>query len=292
MLRLCAAVLVLAASCKRAPSVPPPPEVVEVRVIDRTPPGAGPAPLDTKALTRRAAEVLSKGSGLRITDGGTTGRRYRLKVELRMEGAEAPSSGKGVLRAFVSARLVPVSAEELLPVEQVAVAERVYDLKPAQDKGAMWRDHAGRAVEDVVRTVATRVRLASGDSAALLAAVTGSDSDLREEAIRLAGERRDEKVVPALLPLLKSEDSDLRDRVIGALGSIGDRRAVRPLTEVARFRDVGDLPKVLDALAAIGGEDARSYLEFVASGHESEEIRELAKQALTHLERHSPDATP
>ncbi len=91
--------------------------------------------------------------------------------------------------------------------------------------------------------------------------------------------------MPSLVKLLKSEDHDTRDRAIGALQEIGDKRAVRPLTEVARFRDLSDLPKVLDALAAIGGDEARSYLEFVASGHDSVEIRDLAKQALTHLER-------
>ena len=60
---------------------------------------------------------------------------------------------------------------------------------------------------------------------------------------------------------------------------------MRPLTEVAKFNDLSDLPKVLDALATIGGSEARSYLEFVASGHDSAEMRDLAKEALVHLER-------
>jgi hypothetical protein len=64
---------------------------------------------------------------------------------------------------------------------------------------------------------------------------------------------------------------------------------VRPLTEVAKFQDVIDLPKVLDALATIGGPEARAYIEFVASGHESSEMRDLAKQALVHLDRREAD---
>jgi len=95
-------------------------------------------------------------------------------------------------------------------------------------------------------------------------------------------------LVPALIRLLRSDDAAMRDRAIGALAAIRDRRAVKPLTEVARFRDVSDLPKVLDAVAAIGGDEARSYLEFVASGHEDLEIREIAKQALGHLEQRAP----
>jgi hypothetical protein len=34
-----------------------------------------------------------------------------------------------------------------------------------------------------------------------------------------------------------------------------------------------------------GGDEARAYLEFVASGHESPEMRDLAKEALSHLEK-------
>jgi hypothetical protein len=115
---------------------------------------------------------------------------------------------------------------------------------------------------------------------------------LREEAIHLAGERREKQAVPSLTKLLKSDDHDLRDAAIGALGAIGDVRAVRPLTEVAQFRDIAELPKILDALARIGGDEARAYLEFVASGHESPEIRDLAKQSLERMARRSADLAP
>jgi len=103
--------------------------------------------------------------------------------------------------------------------------------------------------------------------------------------MRLAAERKEAAAVPSLVKRLKSDDHAVRDRAIGALAAIGDTRAVRPLTEVAKFNDLGDLPKVLDALATIGGPEARSYLEFVASGHDSSEMRDLAKEALVHLDR-------
>jgi HEAT repeat protein len=164
------------------------------------------------------------------------------------------------------------------------MAERVYDLAAHGDAQARWRAHAERAVEDVARTLGARVQLAQGSAEALVAAIEGGDSELRDEAIRLAGERRELAAVPSLVKLLRGDDHEARDREIGALAAIGDARAVRPLTEVARFRDLADLPKVLDALAAIGGDEARAYLEFVASGHDSPEIREMAKKALAHLD--------
>src|SRR5262249_37024610 len=172
-----------------------------------------------------------------------------------------------------------------LGFEQTAVAEREYEIAKLGDRKVAWQAHVERAVGDVVGGVGARVKLAGSDPPALVAALEGKDGDLLEEGARLRGERKERACVPSLVNLLKSEDHDDRDRAIGALQSIGDTRAVRPLTEVARFRDLSDLPKILDALAAIGGDEARSYLEFVASGHESSEIRDLAKQALGHLDR-------
>jgi hypothetical protein len=276
--------------CPRARPAPRP-AVVEVRVVDRTPdePGAPPR-LDVRALGVRAAAAIRASSGLPVVDGGV-GAGYRLRVEVRLDGAEDAASDRGVMRAFVQARATPLEPNGLT-FEQAAVAERVYTLKERGALAEAWRAHAARAVEDVVRGLGERVHLAAGDARALVQALDGPDEDLQKEAVRLAGERRERAAVPSLVAMLKNEDSTARDRAIGALGAIGDARAVRPLTEVARFRDVGDLPKVLDALASIGGPESRAYLEFVASGHEDAEIRELAKQALSHLERHHDLAPP
>lgn len=283
------AVSALCAACKRGTPAPPPPRIVEVRVIDGTPKEEQ-QPLDLAALTEKARVTIGRASGMAVTDGGpqAAGPRYKLRVEVRTEGAEDDKSGKGVMRALVQARLSPVGAEiGALSFEQSAVAERVYALKDKDpsDPHAAWRAHTLRAVEDVVRGAGARARLQTGDGAALALALDGKDEDLREEAIRIAGERRERAVVPQLVKLLKSEDPATRDRAIGALSTIGDARAVKPLTEVARFRDLSDLPKILDAVSAIGGDQARVYLEFVTSGHESSEMRDLAKQALGHLER-------
>ena len=43
--------------------------------------------------------------------------------------------------------------------------------------------------------------------------------------------------------------------------------------------------RVIDAIGAIGGEEARAYLELVASGHDVAGIRKLAADALERLER-------
>jgi hypothetical protein len=264
------------AGCKPKPAVSRP-EVIEVKVIDRTP-QAMPTP-DVAALTRAAARAIGE-TGLPVVDGGS-GAAFKLRVEVRLDGGEDPISHKGVLRAFVVAKLQPVAAGAL-SFEQAGVAEREYQDLP--DRAAAFRAHAQRAVDDVVRGVGARAALARGSSAEIVKALSGSDEDLREEAMRIAEERREKEAVPALILLLKSEDRATRDRAIGTLSAIGDPRAVKPLTEVARFAETGELPKVLDALGAIGGDEARAYLEFVSSGHQDPEIRQLAKDALRHLD--------
>jgi hypothetical protein len=283
VLRAALLIVALVGGCRRSTPAPIP-EVVEVRVVDRTPTG-DPAlpPVDVAALTARAAAGIRASSGLPVVDGGAGPAKLRLRVEVRLDGAEDAAAGKGVMRAFVRAKLLPFDVGAL-SFDEEAMAERTYELKKRPDAAA-WRAHAEHAVDDVLRGLGARARLAASDGAALVAALGGKDDDLRDEAVRLAAERRERTAVPALIALLKSEDPAVRDRALGALAQIGDPRAVRPLTEVARFRDVGDLPKVLDALAAIGGDEAQAYLEFVASGHDSPEMRDLAKQALGHLTR-------
>src|SRR5207249_7198573 len=110
------------AGCKKKPEAPAPPEVIEVRVLDRTPPEL-PAP-DLAALTQVAARVIGA-SGLRVVDGGAQ-NPLRLRIEVRLEGIE--EGDKGLLRAYVLAKLSPVGgAPGALAFEQGAVAERMYD---------------------------------------------------------------------------------------------------------------------------------------------------------------------
>jgi hypothetical protein len=279
----------LASGCKRPP---PPLQIVEVKVVDKTP-RAQPVPIDLAALTARAKEAIAASSGLPVVASDAACARahdrcFRLRVEVRGERVEEAAAGKGVLRAIVDAEL-----ERDAPgrsVTQRGLAEREYEIAKLGDATDAWRAHLQRAVGDVVSGVGARLKLQSGDARAITQAIEGADEDLRDEAIQIAAERRAADAVPALVKLLKSDDHTLRDAAIGALGQIGDARAVKPLTEAARFRDLVDLPKVLDALALIGGDEARAYLEFVASGHDNEEIRELAKEAIQHLEkRHARD---
>ncbi len=255
--------------------------LTEVRVVDRTPVGSR-VTFDEAALAKVAGEALRVHGGLGAPD--ENGPAYRLRLSVAME--ETPDGAKASLRAVLGARLEPIGAEPGgLTFDDSAAGEKAIEAGP---RAPEWDSFLAKLSGDLMKTLGARVRLLLGDSASLLDALGSPEPELREEAVRLAAERKEKRAVPALVKLLSSEDLVLRDRAIGALAMIGDRRAVRPLTEVARFRDVSDLPKVLDALAAIGGEEARVYIDFVATGHEDSDMRALAKAALQRLDRRKP----
>ena len=294
-LRLCLAAAALWVGCKRTPAPVPPPEVAEVRVSYKGADADGAPALDVAKLGEVARAAIGSASGLPVREGARLDggvdvardprqRRYRLRVSIEIGAAEDLPHKKGNMRALVEARLQPIGGEPgALSFEQTALAERAY--VPGRPGEPAWQTHAERAIKDCVGGVGARVKLAAGDVGAIVAAIDGADDDLRDEGIRLAAERREPAAVAPLVKQLKSDDHAVRDRAIGALAAIGDKRAVRPLTEVAKFNELSDLPKVLDALATIGGDEALSYLEFVGSGHDSPEMRDLAKQALVHLDR-------
>lgn len=260
---------------------------MEIRVVDRTAADARPAPVDARALETRVADALRAAIPIAPGAAATDGIDYRLKVEVRLEGAEVED--KGVMRAFVDARLSRVGgAAGDAPIADQAMAERIYKKGELVDRDAAFRAHLERAVDDVMKGVRARLSLHLGGRAELLAGLTDGDPDVRGEAIRIAGERKEREAVPKLIEILKSDDATARDHALGALVEIGDRRAVKPITEAARFRDLGELPKVIDALAALGGDEARAYLEFVSSGHDDPDVRGLAKEALGRLSRRAP----
>lgn len=215
------------------------------------------------------------------------GSDYRIDIDVAFD--QVPSGEQGTLRALVAARWSRIGGADP-PVLSQALAERAY--RPGEAADAVekaGRAHLERALGDVLKELLAKIRLHQGNSQQLLAALSDADFDLRGEAIRAAGLRRERAAVPQLAQLLKSEDADLRDLSLGALVEIGDRSAVPAITRAAPFRDVRELPKILDAVAALGGDEAQAYLEFVATSHEHEAIRELAREALGRFaRRHAP----
>ncbi len=270
---LVALALALTACHKAAPGAPVVSEV-RARVVALEPADL-PRP-DEAELAAQAGRAAANG-GLPVALGRGDGPRLRVQLEVELGWRPA-----GVLRAVLRARVEPIGAAAgaVRVVRDAAIDKEGLVAAPtAAEVGA----HLKRAIDLVVGGAARAEQLWLGPAGQARIPIAGEDADLREEAIRIAAERHDHEAVPALLPLLKAEDPELRDRAIGALAEIGDPRAARPLADLAKLGDLAELPKILDAISRAGGTEAEQYLEFVADGHSSAEIRELAQRALEHL---------
>jgi hypothetical protein len=119
----------------------------------------------------------------------------------------------------------------------------------------------------------------------LIRALKIKDVHRLSAAVEIAATRQLKKTVPQLITLLKHEEKKIADRAIGALVAIGDQRAVKPLTRLSQFKDTSKMAKILDGIGTLGGKEARQYLEFVSSGHEDADIRNLASEALVRLKK-------
>jgi hypothetical protein len=197
----------------------------------------------------------------------------------------------GSLRSEVHAQL-RARAEDagVTAIDREAVVEKEHmEAMPTIDD---VRDHLRRALGLTAASAVASEELWLGPEAKVQEALRGTDDDLRMDAIGFAAERRDRDAVPILVELLKNPDADVRDRCVGALADIGDPRAVHPLAELAKFGEWEELPKIIDAVGRIGGDEATAYLEFVAAGHQSPVIQEMAKRALEHLRAASSGSHP
>jgi hypothetical protein len=82
--------------------------------------------------------------------------------------------------------------------------------------------------------------------------------------------------------LLEDERGPVGEAAVGALAAIGDERGVPCIIHWAGTDDRRTLIS-LEPIAAIGGQEARAFLEMVASGHENAGVRRVAEHAMERL---------
>ena len=271
------------------------------------PAGAGPEP-EGRSIAARIWETLAQSTDFASAapDGlpdagpgtgpgpGTMRRPARMRVEVGVQPIEATAAKPRLLRGAASLTLSWVGGErddeeEDVPPSGAAVCEGEL---PADVKqlGPASLSLVECAVGQAVRALVDKQAVRRGDEAAVMMALESSDPSLRQVALGVIAERQMRSAVPRLLELLKSKDELTRDGAIGALVALREPRAVPVLTELAEFRDLDLMRRVIDAIGAIGGDEARAYLELVASGHDVPAVRDLAADALRRLLRRAGDA--
>lgn len=283
----CLLVLLLAAlglaSCRGKKATEPARlRVVRIEATERSAPPERVAGVDAAALRAWLRERLRRAPEVRLDeDGQPAAGAYKLLLELGI-GERGAAEGETPGRVVVASLRGEALGGEGATGEGIAL--QASTVKPfPEGAGAGGVRHVVDALTD---DVLYQARLVIGPPAKLVQALgDGKDTARLAAAVEIAGLRRAREAVPALVQLLRHEDEQVSDRAIGALVAIGDRSAVKPLTRLSSFQDTARMAKVLDAIGSLGGQEARDYLEFVSSGHEDADIRNLAAEALERMNR-------
>jgi len=252
-----------------------------VEVVDRTEPGDRIAGIGVEQLRGWVSQQLA-GSRFVTVGGEAQAGAYVLRLELGVATREDEDTGKRARVVLASARAAPVGGgPEAMDLQASGVGHLA--LQPGSSDAPALR----RVVDSLTQDLLFQAELAVGPPDKLVRALTAQQQETSRliAAEDLAAARQLKEAVPALIQLLRHKDESVADRAIGSLVAIGDRRAVKPLTQLSEFRDTARMAKVLDAIGALGGEEARDYLEFVSTGHEDADIRNLASEALERMKR-------
>lgn len=176
--------------------------------------------------------------------------------------------------------------------DTAAIGQVPLDKASSGDVGVAFQRLAERTTKDLLLAYVARQKLWSSDEDEIAKTLASEDSDLRLEAIRIAGVRKIRRVLPAILRLLTDDDEATRDAALGAVVGMGERSAVKALADSRQMRDSYEMGKVLDAVASLGGQEARDYLSFVAETHDDPDIRAMAKEALDRLKKREINRAP
>ncbi len=140
----------------------------------------------------------------------------------------------------------------------------------------------GDVIADLVKAIAEQAALLYADVTEVRQALTHPDDQMVTLAVQLLGEKGDRESVGKLCAMLDSREpgDPRRDDIIGALEKIGDSRATPCLIRAFSGAETYQEIHIIRALSATGGEEARQFLEVVASGHEFDPVRRIAEEAL------------
>jgi hypothetical protein len=239
--------------------------------------------IDRAAVEEEVRGALAS-SGFQLGDGRCP---HAAGVELTTLRV-APGSGVGP-RAEISLEVVLRPAEEGPPPRSEVGSASV----PISAFGAP-RDAWRRALSDAARRasvgLAAALRAEGKSVEALVGDLGAKDPRVREEAVRVLGERRSRAAVPALIGRLGKEDPRVGHRVVGALAQIGDERAVPALIELSGSSDSGVTTRLARFIGDIGGPEAEGYLLTLSSGHPDVRVRQAAHDALEELAQRAKDA--
>jgi hypothetical protein len=296
----------LPAACRRhqaAPAAPPPPAARPLLGgigIENLSPQVDHARLDEEAIQGELRRQLAA-SGMFETGAADAGARPTARARIVFTAECVEEGTKGEARAQVRVRVDtrPSDAPGAVEFDVEGQGVEPYAVPARKPKAPAAAGDAGgpsltalvlRIARDLIDGVAARHRLQEGSPSALHAALVGDAGDLREEAIRVVGERQIRSEVPALLKMLSDPDETVRDAALGALIAMHEQSAVHELAQSRSLRDRREMRKIIEAISILGGQEADQYLSFIAATHDDDEIRADAAAARTRMQRREAEA--
>jgi len=244
--------------------------------------------LDAQKLARRI------GSELRATDYFTTGEgevpdgrtRKTAQFRARVTYGIIPEGSIGSPSAFVAVEgvLSPDDASEMQLRDNVVTERPLAPNEKGADTDSSLAEQVDRAVGEMIAGVIAKEALRGAGPDTLREALMG-EVDLVQWALSIVADRKLQSLAEPVRALLRSADNAIADAAISAAVALEDSKAVKLLTEGIDFQDHERMRVVIEASAALGGSEALQFLEFVSTGHEDDDIKAHAADAIERLKR-------
>jgi len=265
------------------------PSVTRLDVRDRTPKSRHPAPeLSAKRLQKLVRTSLRANTSFDVPEvDGKPNRAderatYRASVEISLSRQAAPAAvaSVGIGLAHVYIQMDRISGGEGIESHGAEASAERPEVAAEGDQDAFWvellRDATARAFHMVALQVAAR----SVSIERLKADLSAEDAAVRQEAVRELGRRGERSALDGIAALLDDPQQDVVLASVGALTSLRDVRAARALIASTRGRSNQYLVAVIAALRTLGGVESEAYLDALATGHGSHDIKSRATRAL------------
>jgi HEAT repeats len=271
----CAALCALAAGCSGRS------DPIHVRSVElgegSLSPALREAGLDEPALVE-AARAAIRAAGFEVGQGSLP---HRAVMGIPSVQLLPPGVLGGAPRAEAAVELALVPDARGIP-RRTEVATASVPFVPGRPRDA-WLSAVAEAARRAAEGLALAVAAEEKPSAELIADLGAKDGRVREQAVRVLGERKVRAAVPALVERLEQDDGRLAQRIVAALAQIGDERAVGPLIDLSRGSDATVTARLARLIGDIGGAEAEGYLLTLASGHPDARVRATARKALDEM---------
>ncbi len=266
-----------------------PERVVLTGIAVKTVDPAEPVDLMPQDMARQLGAVLTAGREFVRSESDVPPthrpRQARLDITITYDVVQKDKS-ETVLTCAVEAELVWVDRQGGLTVRENVMAERPLSGSEltALPPGLVVA-HVASTVEVAGTGILRKEQIRSAPPADVISAVDSEEPEIASWALSVVGDRHLTEGFDSAVAALDASAPEVRDAAIGALVALGDARAVQPLAQLANFSDHDQMRLAIESISAIGGSDALEYLEFVASGHPDDDIKQRAEEGIARIRK-------